>query len=65
MNSHLVRVKLWIWKVFCGSVGAAASRFLTFVFKEQRGAVVDDLVVLALEQLALAVVEKQWCDHMV
>lgn len=48
-----------------GSVGAAASRFLTFVFKEQRGAVVNDLVVLALEQLALAVVEKQWRDHMV
>lgn len=25
----------------------------------------DDFIVLALEKLALAVVEEQWCDHMV
>lgn len=25
----------------------------------------DYFIVLALEQLALAVVEEQWCDHMV
>ena len=25
----------------------------------------DDFVVMALEQLALAEVEEQWCDHMV
>lgn len=25
----------------------------------------DDFIVLALEKLALAVVEEQWCDHTV
>ena len=24
-----------------------------------------DFIVLALEELALAVIEEQWCDHMV
>lgn len=51
------------FETFCRRNGA--SRCLTFVFKEQGGAVVDYFVVLALEQLALAVVEKQRCDHMV
>lgn len=41
---------------------ASTSR-LTFILEEQRGAVFNHFIVLALEQLALAVVEEQWCDH--
>lgn len=43
----------------------AFSSNLTFIFEEQRGAVFNHFIVLALEQLALAVVEEQWCDHVV
>lgn len=41
----------------------ASTSNLTFIFEEQRGAVLNHFIVLALEQLALAVVEEQRCDH--
>lgn len=39
------------------------SESLTFVLVEQRGAVVQHLVVLTLDQFTLAVVQQQRRDH--
>lgn len=47
------------------SAGEPPPPNLTFIFEEQRGAVFNHFIVLALEQLALAVVEEQRCDHVV
>lgn len=38
---------------------------LTLIFKDYGRAVFDDFVVLPLEELALAEVEEQRCDHKV